>query len=352
MAKKKSETIKSLANQDKLTVQKSWPLVGLWKSGLSLAENKILDIYLSRIDSHNPEKRAVQFEKGEPEQILNVKKINNQQLKERLKNLMSNVVTIEDKDDKKGFRLITLFEEAIAEQDEYGLWQVKLECTQKAMKYIFNIEHIGYIRYKLRCITTISSRYTYIMFLYLEANRFRMSWEVPVATLKEILDCEKEETYKEFKRFNDRLLKRVQKEMHEKTECRYTYTPVKRGRTVVAIRFELEPLSPQIEQYDASPAELPSLDDDYLDQMDFFRDACRLGEQEPEFNVAEIEALLSVIYTIPEEKLPPNDDGLEFRRYTYLRQKYTAMCAYAARKKINSRFAYLKKSLEKDAGIS
>ena len=123
---------------------------------------------------------------------------------------MGNVIEIPDESMKKGFRLVTLFEEAVAEQDDYGLWQVKLECTQKAMKYFFNIENLGYLRYKLRCITSLTSRYTYIMFIYLEANRFRKSWDVPLDELKQILDCDKEETYKAFKRFNDLILKKVQ----------------------------------------------------------------------------------------------------------------------------------------------
>lgn len=242
MARKKIEPITSLGNEDKLTVQKSLPLFALWRSDLTLAEFKILDTYLSRIDSHNPEKRAVIFEKGELEKLLGVQKINNKELEERLKHLMGNVVKIPDSDDKKGFRLITLFEEAVAEQDDYGLWQVKMECTQKAMKYIFNMDNLGYLRYKLRCITSITSRYTYIMFIYLEANRFRKSWEVPLAELKKILNCDKEETYKQFKRFNDLILKKVQKEMHEKTECRYDYEPIKKGRSVVAVRFTVETL--------------------------------------------------------------------------------------------------------------
>lgn len=135
MARKKIKPITSLRNEDKLTVQKSLPLFALWRSELTLAEFKILDTYLSRIDSHKPEKRAVMFEKGELEKILGVKKINNQDLETRLKHLMGNVIEIPDESMRKGFRLVTLFEEAVAEQDDYGLWQVKLECTQKAMKY-------------------------------------------------------------------------------------------------------------------------------------------------------------------------------------------------------------------------
>ena len=252
MAKKKVEPIIGLGNEDKLVVQKSLPLFALWQSDLTLSEFKILDTYLSRIDSHKPDKRQIVLEKGEIETALGVKKINNQDLKTRLKHLMGNVVEIPDKNTKKGFRLVTIFEEAEAEQDSNGLWQVKLECTQKAMKYFFNIENLGYLRYKLRCITSLTSRYTYIMFIYLEANRFRKSWEVDLGELKHILACDTEETYKEFKRFNDLVLKKVYKEMHEKTECKYTYEPIKKGRSVVAIRFTVETL-PKLTFEDVDP---------------------------------------------------------------------------------------------------
>lgn len=247
MARKKIDPIVGLGYENKLTVQKSLPLFALWRSDLTLSEFKILDTYLSRIDSHKPEKRAIILEKGEIENALGIQKINIQDLKLRLKHLMGNVVEVPDKDEKKGFQLVTLFEEAEAEQDDDGLWNVKLECTQKAMKYFFNIENLGYLRYKLRCITSLTSRYTYIMFIYLEANRFRKSWEVPLEELKKILHCENEATYNEFRFFNVKILKKVQKEMHEKTECQYSYFPIKRGRSVKAIRFEVETLPKQYE---------------------------------------------------------------------------------------------------------
>ena len=140
MAIKKIESIKGLGKLDKLTVQKSLPLFALWQSDLTLSEFKILDMYLSRIDSHHPERRQIVLEKGEVERALGIKKINNQDLRNRLRHLMGNVVEIPDNTIKKGFRLVTLFEEAVAEQEDDELWQVKLECTQKAMKYFFNIE--------------------------------------------------------------------------------------------------------------------------------------------------------------------------------------------------------------------
>ena len=103
--KEKIEPITSLGNEDKLTVQKSLPLFALWRSELTLAEFKILDTYLSRIDSHKPNKRAVMFGKGELEKILGLKKINNQDLKTRLKHLMGNVIEIPDESIKRDLNL-------------------------------------------------------------------------------------------------------------------------------------------------------------------------------------------------------------------------------------------------------
>ena len=256
MARKKIELIVGLGAEEKLTVQKSLPLFALWQSELTLAEFKILDTYLARIDSHKPEKRSVTFSKGELEEKLGVQRINRKDLEARLKHLMGNVVEIPDKDSKNGFRLVTLFEEAEAEQDDYGIWQVKLECTQKAMKYFFNIESLGYLRYKLRCITSLTSRYTYILFVYLEHNRTRhLSWQIGLDELKSLLDCNKEETYKEYKRFNDLILKKSQKEIHEKTECRFSYESIRKGRKVHAIKFTLEPQTAEILEEESYPSD-------------------------------------------------------------------------------------------------
>lgn len=346
MARKKVEPITSLGNDDKLTVQKSLPLFALWRSELTLAEFKILDTYLSRIDSHKPEKRAVTFEKGELEKILGVQKINNRDLETRLKHLMGNVIKISDGDAKKGFRLVTLFEEAVAEQDDYGLWQVKLECTQKAMKYFFNIEHLGYLRYKLRCITSITSRYTYITFIYLEANRFRKSWEVSLEELKQILDCDKEELYKEFKYFNRDVLKKVQKEMHEKTECKYTYEPIKKGRSVVSVKFTVETLPKA--SLDIGPNQMT------LEQWQEKKREGELWEEavaEFGFTSEQIEALHEVLICISENRMPQSIacyDAIDLRRYHYMCIKVAEL---KNRQNVKNHFSYLLKMLKQDADI-
>lgn len=353
MARKKIEPITSLGNEDKLTVQKSLPLFALWRSELTLSEFKILDTYLSRIDSHKPDKRTVVFEKGELEKLLGVKRIRTEELDERLKHLGTPIRIDDNSSKNKRFSRVSLFEKAVAEQDDYGLWQVELTASQSAMKYFFNIENLGYLRYKLRCITSLTSRYTYIMFIYLEANRFRKSWEVPLDELKEILACDKEETYKEFKRFNDRLLKRVQTEMYEKTECRYEYEPIKKGRSVVAVRFTVETL-PKASLEDIDPNQL-TLEDYEKDMNRELWVSALEKDGVSEFTKEQIDEIREVLVTIPESKFPEDNvthmNDIQFRRYHYMAQQYAVLNRVASEIKIKNRFLYFMKMLRSDANL-
>lgn len=339
-----------------MTVQKSLPLFALWRSELTLAEFKILDTYLSRIDSRKPERRSVRFEKGELEQLLGVKQLKPTDLKERLKHL-GTMVQVDDPTKTRSFRLVSLFEQAECEQDENGLWQVDLTCTATAMKYIFNIENIGYLRYKLRSITSLRSRYAYILYLYLEKNRFRQSWEVDVDELRQILRCG-EETYKEYKRFNDLILKKCFKEIHEKTECRYDYAPIKKGRSVRAVRFTVETL-PKI---DDIPGQMN------LDEFGLYEEitpansiemaikhSCCLPDGSLEFSPAEIRQLEELLLCVPRYKLPQDTisstNGTFYRYNLYLSVCYAKMNRIAEKTNIKNRFAYFCKIIKEDAEI-
>ena len=109
-------------------IQKSDPLLSLSKTSMTLPELKILDAYLDRINSHDPEKRTVQLEKGKIEEFLGVSRILRPDLEKRLYNL-AQVVKIEDVNKPNGFKLVALFEEISAWQDDDGLWQITLTCT-------------------------------------------------------------------------------------------------------------------------------------------------------------------------------------------------------------------------------
>ncbi len=226
-------------DETKLIVQKSNPLQSLSQTSLTLPELKILDAYLARIDSHNAEKRLVRFDKGELESILGVTKINKSDLDTRLDSLFASV-SVQDDRKPNGFTKIALFEKAEAYQDDDGLWVIDLFCTPSAREYIFNIDNLGYLRYRLRNVINITSRYSYVLFLYLlDKAAFKSTWSISLSELKLILKCNAER-YNSFKFFNAEVLKEAQTEIHEKTDLRFEYTPKRRGRKVAEIEFRVD----------------------------------------------------------------------------------------------------------------
>lgn len=326
-----------LGEVEKLIVQKSNPLQSLAKTELTLPELKILDVYLSRIDSHDPEKRTVVIEKGELEQVLGVSRILKQQLKERLRNLFQ-VVEVEDDTKPDGFKLVSLFEEAEAVPDNEGLWRITLTCTVSAREYIFNIENIGYLKYRLKNVIELKSRYSYVLYLYLENNSFRKTWEIELGELKELMKCTAN-TYKAFFRFNGLILSKCHQEINEKTDCKFDYEPVKRGRAIVAIRFTIKTLK-QLAVEDV--ANLPEAQN-VPDNRPLWESALKEQKLSPE-KLDELAALLEII---PKSKLPEADD-VEHAKYKYIALKAAEIKRRSQEKRISNRFAYLKKMIDAD----
>ena len=326
-------------------VQKSNPLQSLSETRMTLSEFKILDAYLSRIDSHKPDERNVCFEKGELEKLLGVDKINKPDLNKRLDNLFQ-AVTIRDSSKPNGFTKIGLFATAVCNQDENGQWQVNLACTAEAMEYVFNIENIGYFKYRLKNVIDLTSRYSYILYLYLENNRYRQSWEITLDELKSLLRCSAD-TYKEYKRFNDLVLKKCYKELNEKTSLSYSYKPIRNGRKVTHIEFDVDTLQTIDEP---RSKEVPGQLDIFgkSDTIEIWGKAC-----DDNFSRAEMAQLAEVLRLIPSDKFSPyavNDD-IDLQRYHYLAEKYAAMKRVNEKKAVKNCFAYMLAILKADAGI-
>lgn len=328
-----------LGDIEKLTVQKSTPLQSLTQTDLTLPELKLLDVYLSRIDSHDPEKRTVQIEKGELERVLGVTRILKDDLDTRLRHLFQ-IVEVKDETKRKGFKLVSLFEEADAEPDENGLWTITLTCTPSAREYVFNIENLRYLRYRLRNIVELKSRYSYILFMYLENNRdFRKSWEVSLNELKERLGCTSTTTYNKFKYFNDLILKKCHQEINEKTDCKFDYEPVKRGRVIVAIRFTIKTLKQLAVEDVANLPEVQNAPEN--------RPLWESVLKEWKLSQEKLDELAALLDTIPKSKLPEAEDT-EQSKYKYIALKAAEIKRRSQEKRINNRFAYLKKMIDAD----
>lgn len=326
-------------------IQKSKPLMTLSNTSMTLSELKILDAYLGRIDSSQSDNRYVRLERGELEKLLGVSKINKSDLEKRLRNLFQ-VLEIRDERKPKGFTLISLFTKAECIQDDNGLWQVDLACSPEALEYMFNTENIGYLKYRLRNVINLTSRYSYILFLYLLDNRYRKSFIVSLTELKALLKCTAE-SYLEFKLFNDRILKKCHKEINEKTNLSYSYEPIKKGRKISDIRFIIETLSESFNEskYDSElfqeSVQLPLFDNSNIDdELLYYSKAL-----DNSCNKSDLEQLLAMLDILH----PEYDSG---QKYGYLSYLWSKVQHYDNKKSINDKAAYIKSMLENEIKTS
>ena len=244
-------------------VRKSLPLLNLWASRLDNEENKLFDVYLSRIDPRDPSTRKVVLEKRELEKILGVKKIPIEDMRRRLRALCEPLDFYDIVDGKYVAVCLPLFEytSSVAPNPETGVTEVTMICSQTAMKYIFNIENIKYIKYALENVVQLKSKYSYYMFLYLEAERTRKLWaaqhakkkyfggpvfEIKFPELRRRLGIKQDKVprevlqkYTDFKFFHANVLKFTKQDLEEKLGCKFNYELIKEGRVVTKIRFEL-----------------------------------------------------------------------------------------------------------------
>lgn len=226
-------------------INKSRPLFTLWSSNLSSYALKIFDVYLSKINMDNPETKCVVFPKRLLEKIFGVKRIRREKLEPALDQLMNNKVQIEDKINGKCVKVwLNLMDTASLIATDHpentsGVQQIKMICSAKAMEYIFNVQKKGYIPYELNYSISLKRKCDYLLFLLLARNRFRNTFEMKVEDLKEVLQCDKEETYDNFMYFNDLILKKAQKELAKKINYKFKYKTIKTGRTVTSILFDL-----------------------------------------------------------------------------------------------------------------
>lgn len=325
-------------DENKLVVSKSTPLQSLSQTDLTLPELKILDSYLARIDSHDMSKRTVTFRRGELEKYLGVSRIMKADLDKRLRHLFQ-LVEVKDETKKRGFKIVSLFEEAYADEDDDGVWQISLTCTPSAREYIFNVDNLGYIRYRLKNVIELTSRYSYVLYLYLEDNRFRKSWEISLSELKKLLNCTAE-TYQSYKYFNDLVLKKCYQEINQKTTRQFEYEAVKRGRKVTAIRFTVMTKDYDQISFDEYPDELP--EDDSESQYSFYAEAC-----ENAFSDAEMALIVDALTEVIPFDTAPN---LDLRRYDFLRVKYHELIIREQDRKqkpITNRCKYLVKMITK-----
>lgn len=334
-----------LKNVDRYIVQKSDALLQLSKGTLPLLSCKLLDVYLAFINSHKPENRELSFTKLELENILHITRIRSATLVTCIELLGCEMILSDN------IFPIPIFDKCESYIDDDGLWRVNLRCSSSISEHIFNLDSRGYMKYPLGTIIDINSRYSYFLFHYVEHNRFRGTWEVSVEELRVALGCFSS-FYNSYKEFNRNILLPSLHEISEKTNCSFTYTPIRRNRYVRKIRFSVKKLSSLQNSIDMPAVESnmtqvrePSARDSLLSAL------IPDGKDTPEFTGADAQHIFAVLGQVPLGRMPSMSDfggDPHVRRHAYLSEKYAAMNRAAQLTTINNRAAYLVSLIKKD----
>lgn len=351
--KSKDEEIKGNLDQ-RYWVQKSDPLVLMRSVPFSLGELKVLDTYISRINAADDSRTTVTFTKDEYEKLMGISKINAEVLKKHVEGLLGKIVTLEMPN--KSFLKFVLFTAAYYHLDDYGVPVIELSCSPQAKDLFFCIGKYHYFKYALENVINLTHKASYLLYIYVLHNRYRGEWELSLDELRnDVLDCKEQESYQEYKIFKNRVFDPAVKEVNKKTDCHFEYEAIRRGRKVAQIKFIYHSQQLLVDDVANSiPVENDESEIDWeqfygLEQLAILAEGCAY-----EFNKEEMEQISRVLVRIHIPKDQMSGSQI-FGKQFYLREKYAALNAEAAKKAknnekpIRNRFKYFLKMLEDDA---
>lgn len=339
MSEKNDITILDGNLKDNYIVQKCEPLLLMRTVPFELGELKVLDTYISRINSHDDNCTSVTFTKTEYEQLMGLERTHPQTLKKYLRSLLQKVVDIPM---PNGYMLFSLFTAAKCEKDEYEQWNITLACSEQAKELFFNIEQLGYLKYELKNVLSLTSKYSFLLYLYLRKERYRGEWVISLKELREQhLDIKNTETYLNFKYFNRDILDKAVNEVNEKTDINFVYETVKTGRRVTGIQFKLiKVIETEVNTNQLTFENVSN--QEHVNEIDYGSELCNLiGDVACNniFTKEQVRILTDYIL-----KIIPQSNNL--KRCDYMVNQMHKLDYYNSRKPIKDKFAYLKNMLE------
>ncbi|MCL2411611.1 MAG: replication initiation protein [Treponema sp.] len=327
-------------------VEKYNTLNEMRSNNMTLQELRFFSIYLSLINARNPETRLVRFDLLEFQRIMELSRVQAKDIKDTIDSLLCKIVHVPTQ--RGGFSAFQLFKRCKVDQDDDGIWFVEIDAHDDALPLMFEFKN-KYFTYQLWNALRLKSANQVRMYELLKQYEKIGERKLPLEDLRLMLGIEPHE-YPKWDRFRHRVLEACQEALAEYTDIKFTYEPIRKGigkgtgRKITHVKFIIEKnenhtdklslenfinLQPETEIIDEYEDPL----EQYEEYLKFYAEAC-----DCEFSNLEMTVLFNCLTPIKDE----------FKRYHYLKGHYDNLNLEASKKKINNRFAYLKKMVRKE----
>lgn len=301
-------------------------------TGLSPNEYKLFATALSKINPQDANQNLiVKFTLNDFSKLLG-KQINQNQIKDNLKNLYDSSIDLRKTDpNQKIIGDIHLFSMSAYIQDEKAIY---LKFNSDIKDLIFNIVKSGYIKYQLKNILHLKGTNSIYLYNYFLTRVHTPTWVVSIETLlKDILfiDNTRFEYLSDFYRLNEKVLKPCIKEINEKTNIKIKYSSGKKvNRKTVAVRFEIISYGNKIYIENSSEKEVP------LEELKKFTG---------QFTDDELLVIWNLILLLNNEWLQEEyTEDIDKSRIMYFKEKILDLNVYEAK----NPYLYLKQIIKSD----
>lgn len=219
-------------------VQKSRTLLTASDIEYTTNQLKMIDTYLSCINSRDSDNDTIIFPLKEYENLVGIKKMKTREVATWLQTLSTLAITIYG-DDGNEIDVLPLFSRLSTKVDSSsGERLVYLKCNEEAKPYFFNLEDKGYVSYKLSNVTSMKSKHSIHLYQYLKANIYRHKWSISLCNLKESVFHLESDMYQDnFKYFRVKILDKAIEEINLKTDIDVKYEAVAPSGKVQDIKF-------------------------------------------------------------------------------------------------------------------
>lgn len=311
---------------------------------LTSVEQRMIAIYLSKLNPNDQSSRQVFFPLDEYEALMGLQRFNITQLKQCAHKILSTPVIIDNEDGGfLGMSLFTRFElKRIREE-----WIVLINCSEEILPFLFDLKR-EFLKYELWNVLNLTETNHQQMYRLLKQYEKIGHRTIELEELKFRLGVSKK--YAQFKDFKKNVLEKCKKALKEYTDIYFEYETIRKGRKIHTVSFQIHKNENQTNQLllsdyvsdkiknmnntlplqssDAEMVEFEYRNDD----LDFLSSAC-----DQEFSRDQMQLLFDLV---AQKEIPHTSKyELDMARYHYLKEKYDEM---KMRNPNKSRFGYLK----------